>query len=275
MAELLGSWIDGVPDAAVPVDDRGLQYGDGVSETIFVRNGRARFLDAHLARLDLGCARLGIDFATSNALRAELARAVAPAPARAIIKLIVTRGSGPRRGYAPRGQFPPRRVLTLFAAPALDAFSQGVDARVASIRLGENPALAGIKHLNRLENVLAASEPGHAAVFESLLLDAAGNVICGTMSNVFVVKAGRLCTPRVDRCGVAGIMRGVALRQAAILGIPCEQRQLTLAELLAGDAAFITNVRIGVVPLRRVGEHSLPMSEHAAKLAADIEVLDA
>lgn len=275
MADILGSWIDGVAGESVRLDDRGLQYGDGLSETIFVRHGRARFLDAHLARLDLGCARLGIGFTTSSELRAEIARAVQQAPAAAILKLIVTRGSGPRRGYAPFGRFPPRRILTLFAAPPVDALRDGVEARVAQIRLGENPALAGIKHLNRLENVLAAAEPGHESVFESLLLDATGNLVCGTMTNVFAVKAGRLSTPLIDRCGVAGVMRGVVLRQAAILGIPCEQRRLSVAELLSADGAFVTNVRIGVVPLRRVGEHSIPMSEPTPTLAANIEALDA
>jgi 4-amino-4-deoxychorismate lyase len=122
--------------------------------------------------------------------------------------------------------------------------------------------------------VLAASEPGHESVFESLLLDAADQVICGTMSNLFAVKAGRLYTAPLDRCGVAGVMRGVVLRQAESLGIPCEQRRLPLAEFLAADEVFITNARIGVVPLRRVGEHSF-MSHLAPTLAAGIEPLDA
>jgi 4-amino-4-deoxychorismate lyase len=271
--DALACWVDGLPGESVPADDRGLQYGDGLFETIAVSNGRARFLDAHLARLDLGCERLGIAFASSAQLRAEIARAVTQAPASAILKLIVTRGSGPRRGYAPRGTAS-RRVLTLFGTTALEIGERGAAARIAHIRLSENPALAGIKHLNRLENVLAASEPGHESVFESLLLDAAGHVICGTMTNVFAVMAGRLYTAPLDRCGVAGVMRGVVLRQAASLGIECELRRLALAEVLAADEVFITNARIGVVPLRRVGEHSF-MSNLAPALSASIEPLDA
>jgi 4-amino-4-deoxychorismate lyase len=198
----------------------------------------------------------------------------AQAPASAVIKLIVTRGSAPQRGYAPRGTFAPRRVLSLFAAPPDDALRAGVDARFADLRLGDNPALAGIKHLNRLENVLAAAEPGHESVFESLLLDGDGHVICGTMTNVFAARAGRLYTAPLDRCGVAGIMRGMVLRQAASIGIVCEQRRLTRAEFLSSDEAFITNARIGVVSLRRVGEHSF-MTDLAPRLAAAIEPLDA
>ena len=276
MADILGSWIDGVAGDTLPVSARGLQYGDGLFETLRVKNGRARFLDAHLARLDQGCTRLGIPFASSRDLRQELERAAALAPDLAIVKLIVTRGSAARRGYAPVSPIEPRRVLTLFAAPAMPAtWRAGVDLRIATLRLALNPQLCGIKHLNRLENVLAASEPDHAAKFESLLLDRDNHVIAGTMTNVFVVNGGRVVTPPVERCGVAGVMRGIVLRECPRLGIECSPGELTLAGIEAADEVFITNVRIGVVPVRRVGEHSCPMNLVALKLADHIETLDA
>jgi 4-amino-4-deoxychorismate lyase len=275
MSEVLGSWIDGVEGSSLPVDDRGLQYGDGLFETMLVRAGRVRFIDDHLARLDLGRGRLGIPLLPGD-LRAEMGAALARAPQLAILKLIVTRGSVERRGYAPRGVVTPRRVLTLFAAPPLPAtWRSGVDLRVASLRLSTQPLLAGIKHLNRLENVLAAAEPGHDAVFDSVLLDTQGNVIAGTTTNVFIVAGGRVATARPDRCGVAGVMRGIVLRECAKLGIPCDQGEVSLAQLHAADEAFITNARIGVVPVRRVGEHSFPMNEIALRLADHIEALDA
>src|SRR4029077_120411 len=143
-----------------------------------------------------------------------------------------------------------------------------VESRVASIRLGENPALAGIKHLNRLENVLAAAETTPAGVFESLLLDASGNLFSGAMSNVFIVRAGRAATPLIQRCGVAGVMRGIVLRECAVLGITATEQFLRLGDLFAADEVFITNARIGVVPVRRVGEHSFPMNPLARRLAA-------
>src|SRR5688572_5816740 len=182
MIQTLGTWVDGVVASTVPADDRGLQYGDGLSETILLRRAAPRFFEAHLARLARGCSRLGLEFTAWEALRAEVARIASQAPPLAILKIIVTRGSGPRRGYALIGALEPRRVLMLFASPAVPEVAEGVRLRVASLRLAENPALAGIKHLNRLENVLAASEPGHADHFESLLLDARDQVICGTMS---------------------------------------------------------------------------------------------
>jgi len=275
MSETLGTWVDGAAATAVPADDRGLQYGDGLSETIVLRGAAPRFFEAHLARLALGCSRLGIGFAAWDALRAEVAHIARQSPPLAILKIIVTRGSGPRRGYAPHGTLEPRRVLMLFAAPAMPAVEAGVRLRVASLRLAENPALAGVKHLNRLENVLAAREAGHADHFESLLLDARDQVICGTMSNVFVVRGGRLITPRVDRCGVAGVLRSMVLREAPGLGVPAQEGSLTLDQLLAADEVFITNVRIGVVRARSVGQHHFPMNDIVLRLAAHIEALDA
>jgi len=224
--------------------------------------------------LSLGCSRLGISTPSLSVLRAEVDAAVTLAPGLAVLKIIVTRGSAQRRGYAPQGNERPRRLLTLWSSTAL-AFDGGVELRIASIRLGENPALAGIKHLNRLENVLAAAEPGADGVFDSLMLDSSGNLVSGSMSNVFIVRAGGVVTPRIDRCGVAGVMRGIVLRECAALGIAAAEQRLALEDLFAADEAFVTNARIGVVPVRRVGEHSFDMNTLARRLAAHIERLDA
>jgi 4-amino-4-deoxychorismate lyase len=146
---------------------------------------------------------------------------------------------------------------------------------VASIRLGENPTLAGIKHLNRLENVLAAAESASRGAFDALLLDASGNLVSGAMSNVFLVRAGGVSTPLIQRCGVAGVMRGIVLRECAALGIAAAEERLTLNDLFSAAGVFITNARIGVVPVRRVGEHLYDMNNLARRLAAHIEPLDA
>jgi len=222
------------------------------------------------------CARLGISFDSMDALRADIARAATVSPALGILKIIITRGSAARRGYAPGGAATPRRCVTLFmSTPVAESVRAGAVLRVASLHLASQPALAGIKHLNRLENVLAASEPGHADCFESLLLDEAGQLAGGTMSNVFALRGKQLLTPRVQRCGVAGVMRAVVLREAAALGLDAAQADMPLADLLAADEAFITNARIGVVPVQRVGEHRFRMNTVAQALAAHIEALDA
>jgi len=134
---------------------------------------------------------------------------------------------------------------------------------------------AGIKHLNRLENVLAGLRSGDAQAFESLMLAASGQVISGISSNVFVVKAGEILTPPVDRVGVAGIMRQIVLREAPRLGLAARERSLTLDDVFAADAMFITNARIGVVPVKRVREHAFAMNEITTRLRHAIEALDA
>jgi 4-amino-4-deoxychorismate lyase len=274
MVESLGNWVDGKSIDVVALDDRGLQYGDGLFETMRIRDGRVLFLEAHLARLAAGCSRLAIPFHAVDALREEIAAATLRAPAAAVLKITVTRGSGLRRGYSPAGAVRPRRLMSLFVNPG-SMTEAGVDVRIAALTVGESPALAGIKHLNRLENVLASGEPGHQLVFESLLGNAAGDIVGGTMSNVFVVRAGRVSTPAVDRCGVAGVMRAIVLRECAALGIGAGEVRIPLADLLGADEVFITNARLGVVPVRRVGEHRCPMDTLARRLRTHIEALDA
>jgi 4-amino-4-deoxychorismate lyase len=276
MSAAIGNWIDGVRGETLPANDRGLHYGDGLFESISVREGVARFLEAHLARLASGCVRLGIRFSSMAELRGEIAAALALAPPRAMLKIIVTRGSAMRRGYAPQGTESARRLMSLWPEAALPtSVAEGVALHRATFTLADNPTLAGIKHLSRIENVMAAGEVAAAGAFEALLLDGSGNVISGAMSNVFLVRDGQVLTPRLDRCGVAGVMRSVVLRECASLGIAAEDRRVTLDALLAADEVFITNARVGVVPVLRVGEHSFHMTAVARRLGAHIETLDA
>lgn len=275
MSDTIGTWVDGIETRVLPVDDRGLQYGDGLFETLLMRVGRARFLDAHLARLSNGLARLGIAFDAWDALRADINRATQLAPALAALKIIVTRGTGPRRGYSPRGCEHARRIVMLYATPPPPDVAAGVDLRIATMRATSQPALAGIKHLNRLENVLAAMEPGHNTHFESLMLGASGELVGGTMSNVFAVQGRAISTPRIVESGVEGIMRAVVLFESARLGFAPTERGMTPADLLTADEVFITNARLGVVPARRVGEHAFHMRDIAMRLRTHIEALDA
>jgi 4-amino-4-deoxychorismate lyase len=268
----LGTWVDGVAGAAVPADDRGLQYGDGLFETLLVRDGTPRFLAAHLARLTRGCVRLGIP-CDEAALRADIARAVVLAPPLAVLKLLVTRGSAPRRGYAPHPATP-RRIVSLWPAQPAGDLAAGVVFGVAQTRAATNPALAGLKHLNRLDNVLAAAEIGETQ-FDVLMLDVADRIVSGTSCNVFVARDGRLATPKLESAGVAGVVRGIVLREAPKSGIVVQERALTLADLAAADEVFATNARVGVVPVRRVGEHSFGTFELALRLRGHIEALDA
>jgi len=249
--------IDGVPATSLPASDRGLHYGDGLFETVAVVDGRPVLWPEHRARLDEGCRRLGIPVAPPDALDAEVA-ALAEGQGRGVIKAIVTRGSG-GRGYLPPAEPRARRVVARHPWPDYPTRwrEQGVRVRVCATRLGRNPALAGLKHLNRLEQVLARAEWSDPDMAEGLMCDEAGRVIEGTMSNVFCVSHGVVRTPQLSACGVAGIMRAQLLRLADEAGLATQEMDLSLAALARADEVFVCNSLIGLWPVRELDGRAL------------------
>ena len=242
-------WVNGRPGGAVSPIERGLHYGDGLFETIACVGGRPRFLALHLERLARGCARLGFEFPDRGELEREiLAAAAAPG---AIVKVLLTRGPAVARGYASSGAEQPTRVTLRYRWDEEPRSRlAGVRVRTAALRLGENPALAGLKHLNRLEQVLARREWSDGDIAEALMFSASGRLISGVMSNVFLVEGQRLRTPLLDRCGVAGIMRQVVLREAARAGIAVEEAPLDAEDLARAREIFLTSAVIGLRPVR-------------------------
>jgi len=265
-------WIDGQPADALLLTDRGLHYGDGLFETLAVRQGHTRRLELHLERLLLGCERLGIPRPDESLLRGELHTA-AQGQDKAVLKLMLTRGSG-GRGYRPPAV--PRMTRVLFRYPWPDypaAWSaQGIELKICRTRLGLNPALAGVKHLNRLEQVMARAEWEDGAQ-EGLMLDTDGGVIEGTMTNLFASPAeGRLVTPDLALAGVAGVTRRHILERARGEGIDVEVRSLVLDELLRCREIFVCNSIAGVWPVQRIEARSYPvgpLSRRAAAWAAE------
>jgi 4-amino-4-deoxychorismate lyase len=245
--------VNGRAAGSLSLLDRGLHYGDGLFETIACVAGRARFLDRHLQRLADGCARLGLAPVDAAGLRREV-ETLAAGAARSVIKLLVTRGAAVTRGYALTGREQPRRIALRYPWPVDDPAlaREGVRVRIASLRLGENPALAGLKHCNRLEQVLARAEWTDTGITESLLFSSSGALISGTMTNVFLVHDSRLLTPRVDRCGVAGVMRAVVLDLAAGAGIAAEERVLEARDLTQAHEVFLTSALTGIRPVREL-----------------------
>lgn len=225
--------------ARVSVHDRGFNYGDGVFETILVVDGQPVWWDAHLARLRHGCARLGIAFPEHSVFVPGTVAAK-----RSALKIVVTRGVG-ERGYSPANAGEPTVVVTEHEAPAPLQF---VAVRWCDLRLAPQPALAGLKHLNRLENVLARGEWSDPAIGEGLLRDADDRVICATAANVFVVRDGEVLTPRLDRCGVAGITRAWVMAQ-----LPVAEAELTRTDIESADELFLTSSLRGILPVTRLG----------------------
>jgi 4-amino-4-deoxychorismate lyase len=259
-AELIRALIDGEPALGLDVLDRGLHYGDGLFETIACRAGQARFLDLHLQRLTAGCTRLGIRYADFPTLAASIRELAAAQPA-CIIKLILTRGSATARGYGAQGDERARALLLQYRWPPEDPapWERGVMVRTAQGRLAENPLLAGLKHLNRLEQVLIRGEWTDPAIQEALVFSSSGWLVSGTMSNVFLVKDSRIMTPAITSAGVSGVMRRVVLREAQREGVASAELALDAAAVAAAEEIFLTNARIGIWPVRTLDGRQLPV----------------
>ncbi len=235
--------------------DRAAAYGDGLFETIAIRDSKARLWSLHLERLQTGCARLGLPCPTPDVLLAELETAIGSAGIPtdlATAKLTVSAGTT-GRGYQRDPNADSIVRISLHTAKSLPAqdYQSGVATRLCTTRLGVQPLLAGIKTLNRLEQVLARAEWNDEHSFEGLMLDTEGRLICGTMSNVFIVKENVLITPAITRCGVSGIMRRhliSLLREQE--GMECGVRDVAADELTSADEVFLTNSQFGVLPVR-------------------------
>ena len=267
MAAIVNGQAGGVIDPA----DRGLQYGDGLFETMAMRDGRARFLDWHLERLAEGGRRLALPLPEAALLRNEIERAWPQG--RGVVKLILTRGVG-ERGYRPPPVPQLTRIVFGYAWPAdFEARNEGIRLGICRTRLGRNAALAGIKHLNRLEQVLARAECDDARMDEGLMLDDREHAIAGTMSNVFFRLAGRWVTPLLTESGVSGVMRRAFRVWAAEQGIAIEERDVPVAELTAASAMLMTNAVIGARPIRMFAGRALEVDPAVVQFNAWLEAL--
>jgi 4-amino-4-deoxychorismate lyase len=230
--------------------DRAFQYGDGLFETMRLKNGAVRFLSAHLERLRNGCERLRIPPPQTSELSAEIAQ-VAAGTDEGVVKVIVSRGRG-GRGYRPPTPPTSTRVVALHPLPAPD--SGPIALRWCDTRVARQPLLAGLKHLNRLEQVLAQAEWSDEAIQEGLTLDTEGELIGGTSSNVFVVRDGALLTPDLRFCGVRGVMRAQVMACARKLGIAVSEEPLWPEDLHSAQEVFVTNAVRGLRPVASLGD---------------------
>ena len=238
--------VNGVQRDAVSVHDRGLMYGDGVFRTFPLRDGKPVLWPRQYAKLAHDCAALKIDCPPAAEFERDLELIAATGP-RHIVKIIVTRGES-ARGYAMTAAAAATRIVTSSAPAEYPAayYDQGVRVHLCRIRLARQPALAGIKHLNRLENVLARAEWSDPAIAEGLLCDVNDAVIGGTMTNLFLARNAKLVTPDLSGSGVEGVMRGLVIELATGNGIALETAVIGIDDLLAADEIFLVNSVIGV-----------------------------
>nr|VFK33631.1 MAG: aminodeoxychorismate lyase apoprotein [Candidatus Kentron sp. MB]VFK76337.1 MAG: aminodeoxychorismate lyase apoprotein [Candidatus Kentron sp. MB] len=252
--------INGKASDTISATDRGFQYGDGLFETMAIDQGIPLCLFDHLARLARGCQRLRIPQPARGLLQKE-SRTVASNVERGVLKIIITRGVG-GRGYAP----PPNPLATRFIAdfpwPDYPAsfFEEGIETALCETRLARNPGLAGIKHLNRLEQVLGKAECVEKGVPEGIMLDTEGNLIEGVMSNLFLIRGNELMTPSLASSGVQGIVRDRIIRVAReTAGMTVGVTKIDHSVLPHADGIFFCNSIMGIWPVKKLAQHRYPI----------------
>tara|TARA_R110000782_G_scaffold235939_9_gene322028 strand:+ start:911 stop:1744 length:834 start_codon:yes stop_codon:yes gene_type:complete len=260
------SLINGNSSDAISLFDRGLQYGDGLFETIAVEKGSLLCWDEHIERLQSGCSRLKLPIPNQDALFEE-ARHLTGSVERGIIKITITRGQG-GRGYALPVNVDSTRIISLYPWPeySFENPGNGIKVHICHYRYAYNSVLAGIKHLNRLEQILARSEWTDNSIAEGIVLDHDGNVIEGTMSNIFYIKNETLNTPDLSACGVNGIIRQKIITLATELDLELCINNISLKSLMEADEAFMCNSIIGVWPIRMLGEQALDVGDKTIQI---------
>lgn len=255
--------VNGIPSDSIPADDRGLLYGDGVFRTMRRVDGISLCWPRHYRKLAADCAALGLCCPDVAVLETELAQL----PQDCVSKIIITRGHG-TRGYAVGQGVAPTRIVTASPLPLYpeNFYHAGVKVHLCTLRLASQPRIAGIKHLNRLENVLARMEWNDAEIAEGLLQDEKGDVIEGTMSNLFAYRDGVLHTPDLSRCGVAGVQRERILEFSSELGMKSRIGSMTLESLMQADEIMLSNSIIGLWQVREFNGRRWPDGQLTVRL---------
>lgn len=268
--------VNGQENTQTSALDRGLLYGQSVFETIAVSHSKACLLDLHLKRLLHGADALNIPICIDEVM-ADIDLALAHAKlSRAVLRLSISMGEG-GRGYLDPINAAPTRIVSLHAYPTHEEayWSEGINLGVAGIRLSHQPALAGLKHGNRLEQIIARSQ-WQADWQEALLLDQNDNVVEATQSNVFIVKDGTVSTPKLESAGVAGVAREYIISQLDNLGMRFESVSLSVNQIEAADAVFLSNSVIGIWPVKQFKNRiysSFNVSRKLLKLMIKNEVI--
>lgn len=254
--------VNGKLVSGIAPTNRGFAYGDGVFRTMRLQQGVLQDWPLHYQTLVADCSKLHIVCPSAELLMQELKFFVQATAednhTSGVIKLMITRGDG-ARGYAPAPISEPSRIFIQSPMPvyADTVFEHGVALYTCRTRLGHQPLLAGIKHLNRLENVLARAENKDPQFFDGLLMDYQDQVIEAVSGNVFIKQGDRVRTPALDQCGVSGVMRQKMLDWHRTQGVTVEACRLHLADVYSADAVIITNSIYGVLQVNRLDTQTL------------------
>ena len=270
------SLINGKFKKSISVLDRGLAYGDGFFETMLwqsfqnqKKNFGVEFWDKHLKRIKKGCDLMSINIPDETEFLKQrnkiLDKTIKNGINSGLLKLIITRGVG-GRGYRFENKMKPTLIFLSFEKPQLDEenYKQGVTARICRAKLSQNQNLFGLKHLNRLDSVLARSEWGDDS-FEGIFLDLNKNIIEGTMTNVFFVKKNILITPPIINSGINGVMRQVVINESKRFFEKIIEKAIHIDEAKNFDQMFLTNSVLKILPVKQFGDNYYSINENVIK----------
>ena len=266
-------WAD---EGGLPANDRGLAYGDGLFETIGMHGDRGVLLTRHLRRMARDAVRLGIDVELEE-LQVACRRAVARWPHNPdqgwVLKLTLTRGAG-GRGYRPDDRMTPNLLVSTASLPPMPD-PEGVTADFSRVPLTVAPLFAGIKSLNRLDQVMAARELTDQ-VFEVIMSNQNGDLVEGTRTNLLLKTRHGWVTPPSASLAVAGVMRDWLLERLRERGDSVTERSLTLADVTGADCQglFLLNSVLGIVPVRRLADWDLPVDSGLATIFHPHDLLE-
>ena len=254
----------------ISLEDRGLLYGDGLFETIAIRDGKLRLWEYHLSRLIRGCEVLSLKSPSKKYLHDKVMNAFHESKleqSSAIAKIIITAGKS-KRGYGRNKNTVPSEFFSIYPAIKIreSDYKNGIELTLCKTRLAVNSITAGLKTLNRLEQVLAKIEFEGTHFFEGLTMDSEDNIICGTMSNIFFIKGEGLYTPCLKRCGVKGVMRKHLLVSLKKANIDVNIQPIKITDMEYFDEIFITNSQFGILPVNQCNEIKWNSSKKTQKI---------
>ena len=245
--------INGKEQSNISIFNRNFQYGDGLFETCVVNNNQILFWEKHLSRLDIGCRKLKIKNIEEEIWLKDIKKALSlTSKKKCVLKLILSRGNS-QRGYSYSDDILPVRVVIVSEMKNVQA-KESFSLEYASSGYHSNPNLAGIKHCNRIEQILARSSLKRD---EAIMLDENQNIISVTQGNIYFIFGQSLVTPKLDRCGVIGSRRSLILELAESIELNVEEGNVSMNDAKKADEAFISNSIMGIQSVNSIEEYQL------------------
>ncbi len=252
----------------ISINNRNLQYGDGIFETCVIKNNKLLFWHKHYQRLKLGCDKLNIANVASTIYIRDIKKLVNRSNIKnGVIKIILSRGNS-KRGYS-YSAIKPVRIVTI--SKLVHIHNDSFELSICTSGYGSNSALSGIKHCNRLENILASAD---ITTNDCIMLDN-NNVISTTCANIFIVKNNILITPDTSNCGINGTRRDIILELATSINISYKIDKITIDDINSADEIFITNSILGIQKITKfqnINYQQHPITDLLTKIFIDSEL---